>query len=108
MHRLPAVFLGVLSTLPLMYALLFIFDALSLEPGVNPTPWPLAEQVDWHLVAMILSGALFFLYVAMTYLSTRVPRKMRIAWTLALFFGSVFVFPFFWYFYIWQPNSQNS
>ena len=106
MFRSIAAILGVLSVLPLFYGLIFLVRFLSLVPGVNPSPWPLSEHVNWHAAVMILSGFLILGSLAIMFLSTRVPRHLRLAWTLLLLIVPMFVFPVFWYLYIWEPSRR--
>jgi len=107
MKRLAVAILGLLTALPTAYAIVFVLYVLSLEPGVKPPPFPLGDAVDWHLLAMVLSGALLVFYIVATFANRRVPRNRRVLWVLALFFGSVITSPLFWYLYFWRGNQGH-
>ena len=99
--------LGVLAVLPLAYGLIFLARFLFLVPGINPSPWPLSEYVNWHVAIMVLSGFLILVFLAITFLSAAVPRNLKLAWTLLLLIGHMFVFPVFWYLYVWKPSRRG-
>lgn len=107
MPRSVAAVLGVLAVLPLVYGLVFLVRFWFLVPGVNPSPWPLSEYVNWHVAMMVLSGLLILVFLAITFLSGRVPRNRMLVWTLLLLIGGMFVFPAFWYVYVWKPSRRN-
>jgi hypothetical protein len=91
-----------------VYGVVFIADVMTLQPGVNPPPWPLEEYFDWHLAVMILSTALFLFFGTIAIFSSRVPRKLRIVWIVGLLFGGVITFPWFWYLYVWRSGSIDA
>jgi hypothetical protein len=107
-RRTIAVVLGVLAVLPLVYGLIFAMRLLLLEPGVNPPPLPLSEYVNWHIAMMILSGLLYLIFMAVTFLSTRVPSNMRVRWAILLLVAHIFLFPVFWYLYVWRTSQRMS
>ena len=107
MPRWAATALGVITALPIAYAAVFIAHVLSLQPRVQPPPFPLGNGIDWHVVAMVLTTVLFVFYVVATFTLQAVPRNKRTLWVLALFIGSILAFPFFWYLYVWRRIEQN-
>ncbi len=107
MPRWAAIMIGVITALPIAYAVLFIAHVLSLQPGVQPPPFPLGGGIDWHLSVMALTAVLFFFYLAATFMLRGVPKNKRGLWVLAFFFGSFLAFPFFWYLYVWPRNQAH-
>jgi hypothetical protein len=108
MPRWAATLLGLLTALPIGYVGVFVAHVLSIQPGVQPPPFPLAETVDWHLAAMALSCVLLMIYLIATFTLRQVPKSKRMFWAIAhLLFGSFIAFPVFWYLYIWRRGQPN-
>lgn len=107
MPRWAAMIIGAITALPVAYAVVFIAHVLSLQPGVQPPPFPLGGGLDWHLAAMVLSTALLLFYSVATFTLRSVPKGKRGLWVLAFLVGSVVAFPLFWYLYIWPRNQAH-
>ena len=104
MPRWVAIAVGAVTALPILYAVVFIAHVLSLQPGVQPPPLPLGGGIDWHLLVMALTTVLLVFYLVATFALRSVPRGARAVWVVALIFGNVLAFPFFWYLYFWQTS----
>jgi hypothetical protein len=107
MSRPVAVVLGVLSALPLVYTVYFIWHIASLEPAVNPDPTPFERMFSLHLVAMGLILVLTAYYLVAAYRSPNVPNHKRTFWAIVLLIGNMFAFPVFWYFIIWRGRPAD-
>lgn len=101
-----AAILGLISALPLLYGMAFVIDVLSLPAGINP-PSPLGG-VDWHLLAMVLTTILLIWYLRSLFTSSKFSSQKRILWAIALFLGSIFIFPIFWYLYVWKERRRTT
>jgi len=107
MKRLAVALLGLITALPTAYAIVFVVHVLSLQPGVQPPPFPLGDAVNWHLAAMVLSIILMVFYVAATFILERVPRNRRPIWVIALLGVSFITCPLFWYMYFWRGTQAH-
>lgn len=47
-------------------------------------------------------------FVAYAITSAAVPNEKRALWIVVLLLGNILVLPFFWYWYIWAPSSDNT
>jgi hypothetical protein len=100
LRRTAKIALLVFGLLPF---LLFLFSFLMLEPGEKTTS--LFFIIFFILAAISFPGVLIF-YIIHVYRSKRVKKDRRHLWAALLFFGSVYVYPFYWYLHVWREPKR--
>lgn len=96
-----AVILGLLSLVPLAYAVYFTGYLFSLQPG-EPV-----EQA-WGLPTLGAILLLTLVYLFMAYRSPSVPNDKRTVWAVVIIMANVIAFPVFWYLFVWRARATNA
>ena len=76
---------------------------------VEPIVWPRGREVfDILRLVLGVAGILMVIgFIRYTYRSDAVPRDKRGLWTAVLLLGNVFALPFYWLWYIRQPQAPS-
>jgi len=88
----------------LLPPIFFIFSYLMLEPGERTTD--LFVIVVFVLTAISIPGAFIF-YIVDVYRNRSIMKDQKHLWAALLFFGSVFVYPFYWYLHVWREPKKD-
>jgi len=59
------------------------------------------------LTAISIPGPFIF-YVVDVYRNRGVTKDQKHLWTALLFFGNIFVYPFYWYLHIWRESKKDT
>jgi chromate transport protein ChrA len=98
---LKRVTLGVLTAVPLLYIMSFLF--------VLDRPGAKAEVLEiLHTGVIALTIALLAFYVFDSFKNPNVPSEKRRLWTAVLVLGNIFVEPVYFWLYIWTPAKRLS
>jgi hypothetical protein len=68
---------------------------------------------EFHLIfeistySVILMSVLIVVYIFYVVIANSVPKEKRKLWGWLIFFGNLFVIPFFWYFYVFKQMQSN-
>jgi hypothetical protein len=108
MSRPLAALLGVVNLVPIAYLVYFLWHVGSMQPGVKPEAMPFERLFSLHLAMMALILVLTIVYLVIAYRSPAIPNDRRSFWAVALFMGTVFAFPVFWYLYVWRNQPASS
>ncbi|MCZ6731181.1 MAG: hypothetical protein O7B27_01315 [Gammaproteobacteria bacterium] len=92
---------GILALAPIA-AFVYLFVHAFVSPFVAPAPAPEGTFLgDWWWA---ISGASIFLIIIVFLVHAMfngwVPRDKRTLWVALIFFGNVYVIPFYWWHYI--------
>ena len=92
----------------LIFGLLpFIFFALAFTiVGIGESTTSLFFIILFWLTALSIPGALI-LYIIHIFRNGNIPKDTKYLWAALLFFGNVFVYPFYWYLYIWRKRKKD-
>jgi hypothetical protein len=96
----------IFGFLPLIYFALFFTIVGSGKTSSDPLWWVL-----FCLTAISLPGVYIF-YIVHAFKNKIFVKEQRYLWAALLLFGHIFVYPAYWYLYIWRkrsvvPNAQN-
>jgi hypothetical protein len=100
LRRTAKIALLIFGLLPFIYFALF-FTII----GAGERTTSLFFIVLFILMYISVPGALVF-YIIHVYRSKRVKKDRRHLWAALLFFGSVYVFPFYWYLHVWREPKR--
>ena len=62
----------------------------------------------FYPVAILMLSLIFNFIYYYIFRSGRVPKDVRILWTLLLVFINVFALPIFWYKYVWKSDEART
>jgi len=88
-----------------------VYAAAALLPAVLFVAIPFSEGNTFFLLGYLLMTVLWpacVLYIVFALRSPTVPSEKRRLWVALLFFGSAFVLPFFWFWYVWKPSQARN
>lgn len=97
------ILLGVFTITGLIALLLSSFV---LPAFINDTnrDWVLNTQETIKSACFVVLGVLFIFYFLYSLTSKNIPKDKKYLWAALLFFGHIFVMPFFWYHIFWKNN----
>jgi hypothetical protein len=118
------IWLGIATTWPIVYVLLFVVAILSViifaaanpgppDPG-GTAPGSLLFPVGFmgffviHMLTIVGSLALTVFYIIRVFKTEQLDQNMKIMWMLLLFFMGMLAQPVFWYLYIWREAPGRS
>ena len=117
MNKPLKILLGIGSIIPIIHMIgffiVFIFMFLNMS---NPNFIDAGDpEVGWfillftiHLIVTLISIGLLIYYIVLVFKTESIEQNMKILWTLLLFFFGIFVFPVFWYLYIWRTPATTT
>lgn len=99
--NLAKILLLIFSFLPILFGGSSIFLAFSAH--VNIWTYVLGASAYASVIVLMI------IYTINTFKNPRVRKDQRALWIVALVLINIVVFPFYWYFYIWnKPKDQTS
>jgi hypothetical protein len=103
-----ALAVGVASTWPLVYMVIFMF-MFSLLAGDGAGR---ADTFEWlficHTGTMLLMMALLVFYIRDVFRNSALRDEKRTLWAVVLFMGAPIAMPVYWWHYVWQPSVASS
>jgi len=82
---------------------------LATPPNATYEEIKASHEIFHSFLIVYMSGIFTILgfLIIYTFKWSNVPKAKKKLWAALIFFGSVFVTPFFWYWYIWKPFKQT-
>ena len=114
-NRVIAMGLGLLTFLPVSYAVVYLAVLLPRLSGAMESPQVSGSEY-FHLVNTVgqlnvVMGSVTLVLVGccavMAYRSAKVPAGKKGLWLAALLFGNVLALPVFWYVLIWRRGEAG-
>ncbi|MFC1934219.1 hypothetical protein ACFLWC_06125 [Chloroflexota bacterium] len=100
MKKIIKITLGLANMVPYIT---FILIFISVGPG--ETVSNLLFDVLGVLTFVLIPGLAVF-YIVNVYRSSSVASNQKHLWAALLFFGSIVVYPFYWYLHIWREPEK--
>ena len=101
MNRALTLLLGAVSLVPLVY--LIVYFAAPVDRDHPPVWFVLVSTLG----GLICLGLILF-YIVNIFQNPRVPKEAQMGWVLVLFLLGVFVFPIYWYIYLWKSPAPTA
>jgi len=60
-----------------------------------------------YWLAILSFPSVFIYYVISVYTSKNIPKEQKHLWAALLFFGSLLVYPFYWYLHVWRELKKE-
>lgn len=104
------VVLGIVTLWPIVYMVFFmasIFFLIASTPSNAPSNQmsPILRLIiPLHILTILLSFFLLFIYIRNLFHNERVPQDKKALWAVVLFLGNMFAMPVYWYLYIWKEK----
>lgn len=107
LRRLLLVFLGVLTVLPPLYMVFFIFS-IGIATGGADSDFIVRWLPALHLGVMFLWWGLTAFYLVHAFRNPRLEGMARAGWAAAVALGGPLAWPFYWYLNMWRKTPQNT
>ncbi|MDO8507525.1 MAG: hypothetical protein Q7S53_03075 [bacterium] len=99
------VLLGILSILPLITA--FVVLGLFVYAEFNTQSWSDADLLLF-IIAILVANIFYYMsliiFIINIFKNEKVPKNLQIVWLLLFLFFGYYVFPVYWYLYIWRDK----
>ena len=96
--------LGILSIIPILYIMFFVFLIIGARNGSDEFILPIYIWM-LHVFIAILSFAQFIFYLIHIVKNETIMKEKKIVWIIFLYFASFITFPFYWYNYIYKDKQ---
>ena len=108
MSKAAATLVGIVTLLPITYAILFILESILLIAGTDRlSSQSFAILAILHVSVILLSWVLLGFYIWHLFKTELVPNDMKALWAVVLFLGNMLTMPVYWYLYIWKPAESG-